>query len=337
MRIRAYSVVLVIFVVAAGLLLLHTGTFLTVPSKSIIYTTEKTNQGNSQQLGIPKIIHQIWHDYRVPQNCVEWMKSWMQNHPSPEWEYWFWTKADWEYLIKTRFPNFYEHYHGFRGEIFRADIIRHFIMYEIGGIYVDLDIINLRTIDDFILNKSCVLSLEPYEHSFFLYEKPDGLVSTAILASRPRHPFFKKIVHEYQRISPQDERTEPDPVGVTGPVKFDRLYREYLKSNMTRYEDRIYLADPKYLMPSIDKGRISEIQVACEISNRKVTSTSEVVQTQELCKYLKKHSFRPPLPSTAYCDHLWIHTYLVGYHSGYSDVHNIASNISVQERLRDLL
>ncbi|XP_013409544.1 mannosyl phosphorylinositol ceramide synthase CSH1 [Lingula anatina] len=310
--------------------------FLKVPSLCARYRYKETEIETSPQFEIPKIIHQIWHDYRVPKISVNWMKSWMQNHPSPEWEYWFWTKADWEYLIKTRFPNFYEQYHGFQREIFRADIIRHFIMYEIGGIYADLDIINLRTIDNFILNKSCVLSLEPFEHSFFLYEKPDGLVSTAILASRPRHPFFKTIVHEYQRVSPKDEKTQTDPVGVTGPVKFDRLYREYLKSNMTRYEDQIYLADPKYLMPSYDKVRKGEIKTACNNLRRRITDKSQNQQTRKLCAYLVKHWFTPPPPSTAYCDHLWIHTYLNSNHLVYSNVYDIASNISIQERLGKL-
>jgi mannosyltransferase OCH1-like enzyme len=130
---------------------------------------------------VPKLLHQT-----APADRSKWHPLWERCQRTwaphfPEHTYKLWTDEDIDEFMRTRFPQFYPMFAGFRYQIHRVDAFRYFLLYELGGIYVDMDY-------------ECVKN---FEHLL-----PKGKVSiaenmhwperfqNALMASPPRHPFW---------------------------------------------------------------------------------------------------------------------------------------------------
>eukprot|EP00195_Chlamydomonas_chlamydogama_P012235 CAMPEP_0202901688 /NCGR_PEP_ID=MMETSP1392-20130828/14401_1 /ASSEMBLY_ACC=CAM_ASM_000868 /TAXON_ID=225041 /ORGANISM="Chlamydomonas chlamydogama, Strain SAG 11-48b" /LENGTH=267 /DNA_ID=CAMNT_0049588293 /DNA_START=295 /DNA_END=1098 /DNA_ORIENTATION=- len=116
----------------------------------------------------------------LPEKWKDAQKSCKDLHP--DYQYRFWTDAAAEELIRTKFPWFLDTYRGYTHNIQRADAVRYFILYEFGGIYLDLDI-------------KCVKSLDFLRYFNFTAPKtyPVGM-SNDLLVSRPRDPFAERLI-----------------------------------------------------------------------------------------------------------------------------------------------
>lgn len=87
---------------------------------------------------IPKIIHQIYENYSGPSVLLLQLgKTWKEHHP--DWEYRFWNKESIDNFMKKYYPELIPIYNVFRYPVQRWDAIRYLILYQIGGLYVDLD------------------------------------------------------------------------------------------------------------------------------------------------------------------------------------------------------
>ncbi|KAK3577873.1 hypothetical protein CHS0354_021843 [Potamilus streckersoni] len=139
-------------------------------------------------LRIQPILHQTWKDRAVSSRVGTWIKSWSINHPS--WQYIFWTDDSARCLVHNIHRYLLPTYDGYAENIRRADAIRYVILYEFGGVYADIDVESLRSLDPIIRKYSCILAQEPYEHPIF-----DGnfehLVINAFMACAKKHPFMK--------------------------------------------------------------------------------------------------------------------------------------------------
>lgn len=69
-----------------------------------------------------------------------------------------------------------------------SDYIRAYVIYNIGGIYLDTDIILLDNFDNF-LNHEAFVGFENAEHPF-----------TAVFGAKPKHPFIKKMLDYYDKL-----------------------------------------------------------------------------------------------------------------------------------------
>ena len=139
---------------------------------------------------IPHIIHQTWDTYNVPKRFVPWIESVLRYHPS--WQYWFWTQKDIVLYFKRRHPEFLDLYSSYSAMIFKTDVIRYFILYDFGGVYLDLDIEVFRPLDVWTYVAPSLLTHETYIHSFLVHKnrnRPN--VMTTVLASVPGHPYYK--------------------------------------------------------------------------------------------------------------------------------------------------
>ena len=80
-------------------------------------------------------------------------------------EYYLWDKYKCDHLIR-KYQEFYDLYNSVKYDIMRVDIIRFLILYEFGGLYIDLDcypIENLKLLEcDFAVAKTR-LTYKPYE------------------------------------------------------------------------------------------------------------------------------------------------------------------------------
>jgi inositol phosphorylceramide mannosyltransferase catalytic subunit len=135
-------------------------------------------QNRSDRIRIPKIIHQIWLGSGFPREYLSWQKSWKKHNPN--WEYRLWTDKE------------ADEFHFENKEIFyqtsnlgaKSDILRYFILRELGGVYVDTDFECLDNFDDlhakFDFYTGLIYSGKPY-------------LGNGIIGCIPNHPIILKL------------------------------------------------------------------------------------------------------------------------------------------------
>ena len=136
---------------------------------------------------IPRIIFQTWktrHD--LPSNYSHWSSTFSALNPG--YEHLIWDDADNRDFIARKFPWFLACYDAYLREIYRADIIRYFFLYEYGGVYVDMDTECLRPLDELKYSGEVVLGRMGTNTSF-----PHS-IPNAIMASAPRQIFWLLVI-----------------------------------------------------------------------------------------------------------------------------------------------
>ncbi|KAH8897633.1 glycosyl transferase [Thozetella sp. PMI_491] len=93
---------------------------------------------------IPAILHHIGLYRNGPSDALQ--MEWQQAKEScldlhPGWESHLWTDEKADAFIAERFPDFKDTWQSYRYPIQKADALRYFVLYEFGGVYLDLDLI----------------------------------------------------------------------------------------------------------------------------------------------------------------------------------------------------
>jgi FkbM family methyltransferase len=173
------------------------------------------------QDAIPKIIHQTWKTSEVPEKLKPLQATFLENHPSHKWKYVLWTDQDNEELIRNHYPWFLDHYLAYPHHIQRVDAARYFIMYHCGGVYADLDMQSLISLDPIVEQiPGVILGQEGQQHK-------DGSqrIGNAILFSSRHHPFWLRV---FQELMAQHARSNPTKIGsvfvTTGPAFLHEVY-----------------------------------------------------------------------------------------------------------------
>lgn len=95
----------------------------------------------------PKIIHQTWKNNDIPEHWKESFIQWQKLHPG--WYYHYTTDIDNRCYVVEHFPEYLETYDKLPYGIQRADMIRYMYLYNMGGVYSDLDIVPTRPLSDY--------------------------------------------------------------------------------------------------------------------------------------------------------------------------------------------
>ena len=134
-----------------------------------------------------KNIHQIWLNGQVPGRYSKWVQSVKECHP--EWKYRLWDSNSIRDLISSKFSWFLPTYDSYSYDIQRCDSARYFILYEYGGIYIDLDIECYMNVEP-LINNDCVLF---YEHPGGTLEKstPGPIVTNSIYYADRQNKFMQ--------------------------------------------------------------------------------------------------------------------------------------------------
>jgi mannosyltransferase OCH1-like enzyme len=138
---------------------------------------------------IPKIIHQTWKTTQIPDNWLESQKSCKALHP--DYKYILWTDDDMDEFVKREYPNFYQTYISYKYHIQRCDAFRYLVLYKYGGIYLDLDIVCKKNLNNFI-NYDLVLT-----HSSNIKTS----LTNSFIMIIPEHPFFKYCIDQLPNYS----------------------------------------------------------------------------------------------------------------------------------------
>lgn len=142
---------------------------------------------SNQSAAIPKIIHQTWKTNEIPEKWVGAQKSCIDLHP--DYEYVLWTDESMREFIATDYPWFLTQYDSYPYNIERADVVRYFILYKYGGIYLDLDV-------------GCNRTLDPLLHypAWVRRTSPSG-ISNNVMGFAKGHPFLLQVVRNLPRFA----------------------------------------------------------------------------------------------------------------------------------------
>lgn len=134
--------------------------------------------------GIPKIIMQTWKTKTLPsrwQASQDTIKQLM-----PDWQYVLLTDADNLTFVKEHFPDFVKTFTGFEYDIQRADAIRYMWLYVNGGIYLDLDILPIKSFND-LLNPQQKNKDGKFPNLYVVRSSiVNGTYTNAFMAAEPR-------------------------------------------------------------------------------------------------------------------------------------------------------
>lgn len=286
-------------------------------------TADGSDHGGQRMHSIPKIIHQTWKSKEgIPETFRPWMESWIRKNSN--WDYWFWTDEDMRNLVSTTFPEFLSLYDSYPSQFYRADAFRYFLLYSVGGVYVDLDMECLRPFDEIALKDECVISQEPLEHAHFLSSLQPPLVSNALMACRPNHPFFEYVINNLK--SYVGYLTWNDILRATGPLMLTDVFRNYHDPSVFGYRegaDPIRLASPEEFQPYADDSMIDHMRKMCTSGHEGLFPSESFSRRQKaLCKKVLGHDFGRRVNTLSFSDHHWTHTWAGKYHDpwGVSDM-----------------
>ena len=137
---------------------------------------------------IPETIHQTFSSVHLESKMHDAVQSWLNLNPS--YEYRFHDDADQIEFLRNYFDKrVLEAYLKLKEGAFRADLWRYCILYEFGGVYVDVDAVCLAPLNDFI--NSEIEFTVPAEKGT---GGPAHTVFNAFICSSARHPFLARTI-----------------------------------------------------------------------------------------------------------------------------------------------
>lgn len=180
-------------------------------------------QDFSHKSQIPQVIHQTYIDQKsLSPRALACISSLKRRHK--EFQYEFWSDERMYAFVHEYYPQYESKFLALPRKIMQIDIFRLMLLYIHGGVYCDIDYRFFKSMAPWI--KNCDLFLP-------LAKKPFGL-GNALMASSPRHVFWKLVIDDF--FSNQIVSISQMPNGVagdefvlhnTGPAFITRMYKKY--------------------------------------------------------------------------------------------------------------
>ena len=164
-----------------------------------------------------------------------------------------------------------------------------------------------------LVNRSCVLSDEPYEHVYALFHGHDRPnVMNTIMAGRPGHDLFEDLTKELPR------RAVGANLGSiltsTDPLFLESVLRRYTSSAKLRsIANQVTVLTPQYLLPPFDPTISHRLKSACcSVKIPTPTNTQNSMSTNNsVCENLIRREYTNRTMQ-AYTDNYWVHVYQKG-------------------------
>ena len=202
---------------------------------------------------IPKVIHLLWKTDELPEFAREFVHSWVRLHPS--WQVRRWTDASMLAFVRAHFPGDEAMWRRFPTGVFRADTFRYMVLRVVGGVYVDLDVEALRSMDELIEGRTCLIGQEPAAHAVLLGDRPRHACN-AWMASAPGGAVLGSRVGGDRRRA-EGRMNKFNPPSVTGPEMLDAV----LERTGYASPGGCGLVDPpEVLYPAVDKSALATLR-----------------------------------------------------------------------------
>jgi hypothetical protein len=156
---------------------------------------------------IPMIIHQTWKTNDIPNEWSNAVESCKNLHK--DFKYILWTDDTMLQFVKEKYHNFYNVYISYKYDIQRCDAFRYLVLYEYGGIYLDLDIICKKKLTDLlkydlVIAKSSNINTS-YTNSFMMTKPKNNFIKYCI-EQLPKtinsHSYFGRHLHVMNSTGP---------------------------------------------------------------------------------------------------------------------------------------
>ena len=174
------------------------------------------------------IIHQIWFNLsfnskKLFKKFEKYQTSWIVKNCN--WRHMLWNEKTALEFMKYKFPEYVDMYLSYKHKIQRIDVLRYFLLYEYGGIYVDMDLECICPIDVFRkeFNKD-IYFVETNNKAFGVK------VSNLLMFSVPKHIFWKVLFIELNNAqhTPWFYSKHLQIMYTTGPAFLNRVYNKYV-------------------------------------------------------------------------------------------------------------
>ena len=180
---------------------------------------------------IPKIIHLMWKNKTIPDKYYHLVETIKNNHSN--WNIIIWTDDEMFQYMEEYGSEYLEMYINFPYTIQRCDFFRLFIVYKMGGIYLDIDIEMIKSfnelptyIDIFFPCEKKLSKKQLIEHN----NRDSIRIANYAFGSQPNHPFLNYLLSNIT--INKIEKTERNYVlETTGPGYLTTQYHDYTKTN----------------------------------------------------------------------------------------------------------
>ena len=247
---------------------------------------------------IPKILHQTWDTYDIPQQAALYVKSVLQLHP--EWDYWFWTQKDIQCYFRHKHGEYLDLLNSYPNVQHRANVMRYFTLYDYGGVYMDIDIQALRPMDVWRYLGHAIISQETYEHTYILHKIPYPNLMNTVMAARPGHPYFKLV----QEMLPAFNRTcRSSRLYSTGVFFIESVFQTYMNKLVlepsVKEEDLVTVINPIYWLPTHTQNTEKIMKGTCLRTQR---ANAHVI---DLCRAFNNRSYGNVHGEDSFLKHHW--------------------------------
>jgi mannosyltransferase OCH1-like enzyme len=224
-----------------------------------------SSSGNGQALFLPrtagegpfpKVIFQTWKSkVSMPGNYARWSESFKRMNP--DFEYVLWDDFDNRRFIETYYPWFLPIYDAYPREIYRADAVRYFFLYQFGGLYADMDTECLRPVAPLFESGDVWLGRMGNDPDF-----PHS-IPNAIMASRPFQEFWLLAIHllieNAKSLGDPAAMAGKGPEAMTGPIVLKIAYDTYISPERGAVSEMIHgiaARLPPHLQPQSKESRV---------------------------------------------------------------------------------
>ena len=170
---------------------------------------------------IPKIIHQTWKTNDIPKQWEDAVQSCKIIYK--DYKYILWTDKTMDEFVEKNYPKFYKIYKSYKYNIQRCDTFRYLVLYKYGGIYLDMDIVCKKDLNE-LLNYDLILAKSYNVESSF---------TNSFFMIIPNHPFFKycidslpESINKYQYFG-----KHLHVMTSTGPLFLNNMIKKYGEIN----------------------------------------------------------------------------------------------------------
>lgn len=196
----------------------------------------------------PKILHQTWKSKDLLPKFIEWQKMWLDM--CPDYKYKFYTDEHLIQVFKNHLPQYLESFKSFAKQIERVDFWRYAILYVYGGVYADMDVFPLKSIDCWLEKNKIILGKEPLEHSR-IYDGTDFMICNAFMISPKGEKFWLELMDFIiANYSP-----DSSPVRTTGPGIITNFYYKHPEKFCN-----VIITEPECFFP-LTAGKTNKFQI----------------------------------------------------------------------------
>ena len=176
-------------------------------------------------------------------------------------------------------------------------------MYSYGGVYVHMDVEATQPLGTLLEHKSCILTNESLEHQHLFYDwiKPQKLLSSAFMACKPRHPFFKLLL-TLLPASILDGRKRQADISVSSGHLFLSSSYEFYNKELKKEKSDIDIAPSSYFSPKVDIEKYHYMEKRCQDDQDTMTA-----QQVKACAQLATAGIHAYHARTTYGIHHYYH------------------------------